>query len=102
MSESLTDICTLYQNRCLRKHSNENYYFTQKNMQKYASDTLYKWFRKILWKADISHGGKGLGPRVHDLSYPNVWILSDIRSVFIPWNQCHGVDWIYITPFPAL
>lgn len=69
ISESLADICALYQKRCLSKHSKEDYFFTQKTMQKYASDTLYKWFRKILWKADISHGGKSMGPRVHDLRH---------------------------------
>ena len=57
ISDSLADICALYQNRCLSKHSKEDYFFTQKNMQKYSNSTLYKWFRKILWKANISHGG---------------------------------------------
>lgn len=31
--------------------------------------TAYKWFRKILRKAGIAHGGKGLGPRVHDFRH---------------------------------
>src|SRR5680860_28933 len=29
----------------------------------------YKWFRKILWWAGISHGGRGKGPRLHDLRH---------------------------------
>lgn len=29
----------------------------------------YKWFRKILWMANISHGGRGSGPRLHDLRH---------------------------------
>lgn len=49
LSDSLADICTLYQKRYLNIHSKEDYFFTQKNMQKYASDTLYKWFRKIYY-----------------------------------------------------
>ncbi|WP_274541940.1 tyrosine-type recombinase/integrase [Caldibacillus thermoamylovorans] len=44
-------------------------FFTQNNGKKYASDTVYKWFRKILWKAGIPHGGKGIGPRVHDFRH---------------------------------
>jgi integrase len=30
---------------------------------------LYKNFRRFLWHARISHGGKGKGPRVHDLRH---------------------------------
>jgi integrase len=69
MSESLVEACTLYQKLYLNKHTKEDYFFTQKNMNKYAGDTLYRWFRRILWKAGISHGGKGVGPRVHDLRH---------------------------------
>ena len=69
ISDSLAEICALYQGRYLGRHSKEDYFFTQKNMRRCASDTLYRWFRKILWKAGISHGGKGLGPRVHDLRH---------------------------------
>jgi integrase len=31
--------------------------------------TVYGNFRTFLWSAGISHGGKGLGPRVHDLRH---------------------------------
>ena len=30
---------------------------------------IYEWFRKVLWEAGISHGGKGQGPRLHDLRH---------------------------------
>ncbi len=69
ISDSLADICTLYQKRYLNRHSKENYFFAQKSMQKYTNDNLYEWFRKILWKAGISHGGRGIGPRVHDFRH---------------------------------
>jgi len=69
ISDSLANICSLYQKRYLKRHSKDDYFFAQKNMQKYISDALYEWFRKILWKAGISHGGKGIGPRVHDLRH---------------------------------
>jgi integrase/recombinase XerD len=29
----------------------------------------YKWFRKILYVAGISHGGRGRGPRLHDIRH---------------------------------
>ena len=31
--------------------------------------TAYKWFRKVIWAAGISHGGRGKGPRLHDLRH---------------------------------
>jgi integrase/recombinase XerD len=34
-----------------------------------SSYTAYKWFRKIIWAAKISHGGRGKGPRLHDLRH---------------------------------
>lgn len=69
LSNSLANICDLYHKRYLFNSSREDYFFTQKNMQRYEVKTLYNWFRKILWKASISHGGRGLGPRVHDLRH---------------------------------
>ena len=30
---------------------------------------LYQNFRKFLWKAGISHGGGGRGPRIHDFRH---------------------------------
>lgn len=29
----------------------------------------YRWFRKIIYTAGISHGGRGYGPRMHDLRH---------------------------------
>jgi integrase/recombinase XerD len=30
---------------------------------------VYHNFRRFLWQARISHGGRGHGPRVHDLRH---------------------------------
>lgn len=30
---------------------------------------IYKWFRKVIWAAGISHGGRGTGPRLHDFRH---------------------------------
>ena len=34
-----------------------------------SHDRIYKVYRQLLWKATISHGGKGKGPRLHDLRH---------------------------------
>ena len=69
VSESLANICISYKKQYLNKHTKEDYFFSQRNMRKYTVNNLYKYFRKILWKASISHGGRGIGPRVHDLRH---------------------------------
>ena len=38
----------------------------------YAVQTVYGYFRRFLAEAGIDHGGRGQGPRLHDLSYPNL------------------------------
>lgn len=35
----------------------------------YAASTIYVYFRRFLWAAGISHGGRGRGPRLHDLRH---------------------------------
>lgn len=32
-------------------------------------NTAYDWFRLVLWRAGIPHGGRGKGPRMHDLRH---------------------------------
>ncbi len=32
-------------------------------------NTVYKMYRKLLWTAKISHGGRGKGPRLHDFRH---------------------------------
>jgi integrase len=37
---------------------------------------VYRNFRRFLWQARISHGGRGHGPRVHDLRhYADGWVM---------------------------
>lgn len=69
ISNSLKDICIQYNKCYLSTFDFCDYFFPQENGKKYASDTVYRWFRKILWKAGIPHGGKGFGPRVHDFRH---------------------------------
>ncbi|MFF5074682.1 tyrosine-type recombinase/integrase [Micromonospora olivasterospora] len=42
-------------------------------------------FRRFLWQARISHGGRGHGPRVHDLRH--TFVVNNLRSWF-----AHGHD----------
>ena len=35
----------------------------------YSKGTIYYFFRQLLWKCNIPHGGRGKGPRLHDLRH---------------------------------
>lgn len=35
----------------------------------YSKTTIYSYFRQLIWKCNIPHGGRGKGPRLHDLRH---------------------------------
>lgn len=45
------------------------YFFPNSIGLKYDEGSIYHHFRRYLWRAGISHGGRGKGPRVHDLRH---------------------------------
>lgn len=69
MSLSLTKYLTAYALKIHKLSKPEDYFFMKKNRTSYSSDTLNDNFHHILWKCGISHGGKGRGPRMHDLRH---------------------------------
>jgi len=69
MSPSLTQYLERYYSEIHAVSTPKDYFFMKKDKTAIASSTVYKNFRKILWKSGISHGGKGRGPRLHDLRH---------------------------------
>lgn len=69
MSESMTELCRLYHQVLHANSSQEDYFFMNFNHQPITSDNVYRRFREVLWLSGISHGGKGVGPRLHDLRH---------------------------------
>ncbi len=57
-----------------------DWFFPGSNGQPLTLMNIYKNFRRFLWQARISHGGKGHGPRVHDLRHS--FAVSNVRSWF--------------------
>ena len=47
----------------------EDYLFPSNKGLHLSRNAVYGSFRQFLWQAGISHGGKGNGPRVHDLRH---------------------------------
>lgn len=68
MSVSLADMFAKYHALFNAKNPSGDY-FRNKNGNPPARDWIYKMYRNLLWKAGISHGGKGKGPRLHDLRH---------------------------------
>lgn len=69
MSLSLARVSKQYLDSLYCTTSSEHPFFVKRNGYPCRSKTIYEWFRKILYQAGISHGGKGMGPRLHDLRH---------------------------------
>jgi len=56
------------------------WFFPGTNGRPLTLANIDKNFRRFLWQARIPHGGKGHGPRVHDLRH--VFAVNNLRSWF--------------------
>lgn len=85
ITESLAVILRTYYANVVTAAGPEEPFFINKDCSALTRHDIYKRFREILWEAGISHGGKGKGPRLHDLRH-NFCIYTLNRMV----NQ--GID----------
>lgn len=69
MSQSLSDMFIKYHALFNGSNLPGAYFFRNKTGTPLTHDRVYKVYRQLLWKAAISHGGKGKGPRLHDLRH---------------------------------
>ena len=71
MDESLTPFCRKYAEQIHALYAEEDYFFkSPRSGGSYAKHTVYYYFRELMWKCGISHGGrKNGGPRLHDLRH---------------------------------
>ena len=69
MSALLTKLCRKFSKEVHPYPAPENYYFSALNSKPMTLVNLYRNFRRFLWKARISHGGRGSGPRIHDFRH---------------------------------
>jgi integrase/recombinase XerD len=60
--------------------SGGNWFFPGTAAQPLTLGNIDKNFRRFLWQARISHGGRGHGPRVHDLRH--TFVVNNLRSWF--------------------
>lgn len=73
IAPSLSAVCEeylQYRSHYTRLNPNASPFFFISPMGKACSrEKVYVWFRKVLYHAGIAHGGKGLGPRLHDIRH---------------------------------
>lgn len=68
MSTELTAACADY-DRTRLVGKNADWFFAAPDGGHYDTRTIYGVFRELLWKAGISHSGRGKGPRTHDFRH---------------------------------
>ena len=70
LSNSMLTIFREYNSAYHKLRKKENaLFFIHRDGRTINTDNIYRWYRKILWSAGISHGGRGNGPRVHDFRH---------------------------------
>lgn len=91
LSESLKEVLTQYYNYCRNNSNKQDYFFAKRNGEKCSANSIYKKFRKILYNAGISHGGKGYGPCLHSFRHTfSVHSLANMAE--------QGLDLYYCLP----
>lgn len=67
MAKTLTERCRKYASEVHNYETCNPFFFPSPFGGQYSESTIYKLFRNVLWKAGISHSGKG--PRLHDFRH---------------------------------
>jgi integrase/recombinase XerD len=104
MADTLTKRSSIYLDKIHRLSSPGTFFFPSPYGGAYKTSTIYKLFREVLWKAGISHSGKG--PRLHDIRHSHAvgclkkWVLDkkDITnllpylSAYLGHNDLRGTQ----------
>jgi integrase/recombinase XerD len=69
MSRSLNSCIKDYLDRVHPIQNDDDFVFQTSKKEQYSTRTVYQEFRKVLWQCEISHGGRGKGPRLHDVRH---------------------------------
>jgi len=69
MAPSLNERCRIYMEVMHPIKQPEYIFFPSPHGGQYCEKSIYDNFRRFLWQAGISHGGRGKGPRLHDLRH---------------------------------
>jgi integrase len=92
---------------------NDGFLFPTRERQQYSTRTIYAAFREVLWRSGISHGGRGKGPRLHDIRHTfavhslqklikegyDTYLLLPILSTYLGHTNIHATEkYLRLTP----
>ena len=69
MADTLTGICRRYSETVHTVSRQSDFYFPGAEGKPMTNTNIYHNFRRFLWAAGISHGGRGRGPRIYDFRH---------------------------------
>lgn len=69
MSPEISNICRTFSEIVHIHSAGDAIYLPNVHNDVYEKRCFYNVYRDLLWKAGISHGGRGNGPRLHDLRH---------------------------------
>lgn len=69
MARPLTEKMCHYAQAELRLCGPDEFFFPAPDGGPYNIGSIYGTYRRLLWQCGISHGGRGTGPRLHDLRH---------------------------------
>lgn len=69
LSAEINQVCSYYKKSYCDGRNKKEYFFPAPGGCPYSREAIYHVFREILRECEISHGGKGSGPRLHDLRH---------------------------------
>lgn len=69
LSQSLWQICRKFREEIIPWAGDNDYFFMAPDRTMLSPNTVYGRFRRLLWEGGIPYGGKGNGPRLHDIRH---------------------------------
>lgn len=69
LSASLRRLCADYREEVIYWLRDDDHFFPAPDRTILSPNTVYQRFHRVLWDAGIPYGGKGSGPRLHDLRH---------------------------------
>ena len=96
MSDQLTERCREYFSKVHLLSTRNSFFFPDSKGNPLTVVNIYKNFRRFLWKANISHGGRGKGPRIYDFRHTHAcnclkkWVLEEKDlMVYLPFLRTY-------------
>lgn len=91
MTESLCTFLTKYLQGIYAAPRDGDFVFPTVKLEQYSRSPIYVAFREILWRSGISHGGRGMGPRLHDIRH--TFAVHSLQKLI-----CDGKDTYLLLP----